>query len=374
MKNPYELLNQVDSRSEQYEEVQLNAAEKTRLKQSLQAKIKPRKKKNRKLLLAAAFILVTAGPLMLSNDQVWASLSKAGKQIELFFNKPENEFTGYKQMIEKTAADQDVHVTLNELMLDDGQILLSLNIKSTDPNRKTPIQPGELQVKIGELAFANAAYTLHRENKETEDGSWNYLYSFDLDHIDTNGDGVNDKAFQILDYMDSQKDYPVTITFQTMEYEKEHGTKSGKYSDSFGEIKGHWAFQTTVNGANIQSDTTVYRVDKEININEKGIEGTLKIKEIRVSPVSVKIHHTFEYKKGTSESHAIHLILKDEKGKLLLGSGTGESSLTLSEMSEEIELDHNIRKISITPSIFNYKTESQQPLKDQSFEVDVTKQ
>ncbi|KIL73160.1 DUF4179 domain-containing protein [Bacillus badius] len=373
MKHPYELFNQIDSKTEEYEEIELSAAEKNKLKQEMRASIKPRKKKNRKFLIAAAFVLAAASPVMLTNDHVWASLSKAGKQIELFFNKPENEFTGYKQTVDQTATDKNIHVTLNELMLDDGQVLLSLNIKADNGDQQKSVMPGQMQVKIGDFTFANSSYSVQPANEKTEDGSSNYLYSFDIDHIDTDGDGLMDEPFQILDHIDPQKDYPVSIQFNTMEYEKAGGAHSGKYSDSFGSIKGSWTFQTTVNGENIQSNTAVYRIDKKIHINEKNLKGVLKIEEIRVSPVSVKIRHTFEYTKGSSESHQVNLVVKDEKGHTLTGSGTGSGTDTLSEMNEELELTSDLEKLIITPSIFDNQKNNKKLLKDQSFEVNVTK-
>lgn len=377
MKHLYDLLNKVDMNVEEYEEVELSRAEKDRLVHTLRKRVHPPKKKYQKVFVAAAFVLATASPIMLSNDQVWASLSKAGKQIEQFFNKPENQFIGYKQKSEQTATDQNIDVTLNEFMLDDGQILLSLNVnaehlnkKALGANPKAPIRPGELIVNIGDVTFANSAHSVQLEDEKTEDGSWNYLYSFDLNSIDTDGDRVNDKDdFQILDHMDSNKEYGVDITFLSMEYEKEGGVHSGKYSDSFGQIKGNWAFKTKVNGENIKSDTEIYSVDKKIKIRDKDVEGILQIKEIRVSPVSLKIHYTFEYTKGDASRKNIDLRVEDGEGKRLLGSGTGTGTDKISTMDAEYPLDDNVAQIKITPVLFDYKSESEQILKDNAFDV-----
>ncbi|WP_338753179.1 DUF4179 domain-containing protein [Bacillus sp. FJAT-52991] len=382
MKHPYDLLNETKINVDEYEEVELSRAEKDRLLHTLQKNVQPRKKKPRKGFIAAAVALAVMSPFMLSNEHVWASLSKAGKQIEQFFNKPDNQFTGYKQKVEQVATDQNVAVTLNELMLDDGQVLLSLNVNAEQLDTKalgagedSPIRPGELIIKIGDMTFANSSHSIQLEDQKTEDGSWNYLYTFDLNSIDTDGDGINDKDnFQILDdYMNADKDYDVNIAFNTMEYEKKSGVHSGKYSDSFGQIKGNWAFQTTVNGGNIKSDTDVYYVDKEINIKEKDVEGILKIEEVRVSPVSLKVHYTFEYTKGNQMETNIDLRVEDEKGRLLTGSGTGGGTDTLSTMDIDIPLEDDIKQIKITPSLFDYERESSKDLKDQAFEVKLDK-
>ncbi|WP_203363567.1 DUF4179 domain-containing protein [Bacillus sp. REN10] len=382
MKNPYDLLNETQINVDEYEEVELNQAEKDRLLHTLQKSVQPRTKKPRKGLIAAAVALAMISPVMLSNEHVWASLSKAGKQIEQFFNKPDNQFIGYKQKIEQVAADKNVSVTLNELMLDDGQILLSLNVNAAQLDKLTlgagkssPIRPGDPIIQIGDVTFSNTAYDSQLEDEKTEDGSWNFLYSVDLTGIDTDGDGIIDKEnFQILDdYMNSDKDYDVNITFHTMEYEKKSGVHSGKYSDSFGQIKGNWAFQTTVNGTNIKSDTDVYYVDKEISIKEKDVEGILKIEEVRVSPVSLKLHYTFEYTKGSQMETNVDLLIEDEKGRRLTGSGTGTGTDTLSTMNIDIPLENDLKQIKITPTLFDYESESSKYLKDKAFELKLQK-
>lgn len=112
-----------------------------------------------------------------------------------------------------------------------------------------------------------------------------------LTQADTNGDGKIDvEGYNVLDHIDPNKNYQISAQFTSLEFEKNPGqTKSGNYRDSYGEIKGNWMVHTSVNGSKIIADTKVYPLNKEIPINENGIEGVLSIKEVRVSPVSIKI-------------------------------------------------------------------------------------
>lgn len=380
MKNPYDLLNETKINVDEYEEVELSQAEKDRLLHRLQTSIQPRKKKPRKGLIAAAVALVMVGPVMLSNEHVWASLSKAGNQIEQFFNKPDQQLTEYKQTSGQVATDQNIAVTLNEVLLDDGQLLMNLNInaeqldmKALEINKDIPIFPQELTLQIGDVTFNDSVggATYSSELDDKKDNNWNLLYSVDLSGIDTDGDGFNDKDnSEVLDkIMNASQDQDVQITFNAMEYHQ----KSGIFSKDapLAEIKGKWAFQTTVNAQKMKSDTNIYPINKEIHIKEENVEGILNIKEVRVSPVSLKIHYTFEYK--NEREKYISLQVEDEQGKVLDGSSTGDSAGTLSKMIREIPLEGNIEKIKITPDLFGTESGSTELLTDDSFEVELQK-
>ncbi|OZI12667.1 hypothetical protein CEW92_05800 [Bacillaceae bacterium SAS-127] len=380
MKNPYDLLNETQINVDEYEEVELSQAEKDRLLHTFQTSIQPRKKKTRKGLIAAAVALVMVGPVMLSNEHVWASLSKAGNQIEQFFNKPDQQLTEYKQTSGQVATDQNIAVTLNEVLLDDGQLLMNLNInaeqvdmKALEANEDFPIFPKNLTLQIGDVTFNDSAgsATYSSELDDKKDDNWDLLYSVDFSGVDTDGDGFNDKDnSEVLDtIMNASQDHDVQIAFNAMEYEK----KNGLFSDdaSFEQIKGNWAFQTTVNAQNMKSDTNIYPINKKIHVKEENVEGILNIKEARMSPVSLKIHYTFEYTKGNEMDNFIDLQVKDEQGKALNGSSTGDGTDTLSKMTREVPLESNIEKIKITPNLFG--TESDELLTDDAFEVELQK-
>ncbi|MGM7636680.1 DUF4179 domain-containing protein [Bacillus sp. Hm123] len=380
MKNPYDLLNETQINVDEYEEVELSQAEKDRLLHRLQTSIQPRKKKPRKGLIAAAVALVMVGPVMLSNEHVWASLSKAGNQIEQFFNKPDQQLTEYKQTSGQVATDQNIAVTLNEVLLDDGQLLMNLNInaeqldmKALKMNEDLPIFPKGLTLQIGDVTFNDSAgsATYSSELDDKNDNNWNLLYSVDFSGIDTDGDGFNDKDnSEVLDkIMNANQDHDIQIAFNAMQY----GKKGGLFSDdvSFEQIKGNWAFQTTVNAQKMKSDTNIYPINKEIHVKEENVEGILNIKEVRVSPVSLKIHYTFKYTKGNEMDNFIDLQIEGEQGKVLDGSSTGDGTDALSKMIKEIPLEGNIEKIKITPDLFGTENDASQLLTDNAFEVEL---
>ena len=100
MKNQYDLLNGSSVDFDEYEEIELTASEKKRMKKRLKRDIKPARKKARPLI-AAAVLLLAVTPVMMQNDTVWASAvrisQQIGQQIELLMNKPEGSLSSYKK-------------------------------------------------------------------------------------------------------------------------------------------------------------------------------------------------------------------------------------------------------------------------------------
>ncbi|MBY0004034.1 DUF4179 domain-containing protein [Priestia aryabhattai] len=384
MKNQYDLLNGSSIDVDEYEEIELTEREKKRMKKRLKREIKPVRKKVRPLI-AAAVLLLAVTPVMMKNETVWASAvrisQQLGQQIELLMNKPEGSLSSYKKAVNETATDQGIQVKVNEMMLDDGQVLLGLTISADEfrrtalgLNRNTPIRPGELRVKIGNMSFFDSASSIREEPIKNKDGSWDYLYTLKLTQADTNGDGKIDvKGYSVLDHIDPNKNYQISAQFTSLEFEKNPGqTKSGNYRDSYGEIKGNWTVHTSVNGSKIIADTKVYPLNKEIPISEKGIEGVLSIKEVRVSPVSIKMHYTFTSSNGSIRGGTdIGVKIKDQNGRDLSESGSGGGTDTVLERDDEYRNDKGVVMLRFVPYVSDYENDSSKDLTSDAFNLKV---
>ncbi|MCR8926206.1 DUF4179 domain-containing protein [Priestia megaterium] len=384
MKNQYDLLNGSSVDFDEYEEIELTANEKKRMKKRLKREIKPARKKARPLIAAAALLLAVT-PVMMQNETVWASAvrisQQIGQQIELLMNKPEGSLSSYKKTVNETATDQGIQVKVNELMLDDGQVLLGLTI-SADEFRRTalglnqdaPIRPGELRVKIGNMSFFDSASSIREEPIKNKDGSWNYLYALKLTQADTDGDGKIDvEGYSVLDHIDPNKNYQISAQFTSLEFEKNPAqAKSGDHRDSYGEIKGNWTIYTSVNGSKIIADTKVYPLNKEIPINENGIEGVLSIKEVRVSPVSIKMHYTFTASKGSTRGGTdVGVDIKDQNGRNLSESGSGGGTDRVIEMDGEYRNDKDVIMLRFIPYVSDHEKDWSKDLTSDAFNLKV---
>ncbi|MGF9889475.1 DUF4179 domain-containing protein [Priestia megaterium] len=384
MKNQYDLLNGSSIDFDEYEEIELTESEKKRMKKRLKREIKPARKKARPLI-AAAVLLLAVTPVMMQNETVWASAvrisQQIGQQIELLMNKPEGSLSSYKKTVNETATDQGIQIKVNEMMLDDGQVLLGLTISADEfrrtalgLNRDAPIRPGELRVKIGNMSFFDSASSIREEPIKNKDGSWNYLYALKLTQADTDGDGKIDvEGYNVLDHIDPNKNYQISAQFTSLDFEKNPGqTKSGNYRDSYGEIKGNWTVHTSVNGSKIIADTKVYPLNKKIPINEKGIKGVLSIKEVRVSPVSIKLHYTFTSSTGSIRGGTnVGVKIKDQNGRDLSESGSGGGTDRVLEMDEEYRNDKGVVMLRFVPYVSDYENDSSKDLTSDAFNLKV---
>ncbi|MEK4820906.1 DUF4179 domain-containing protein [Priestia sp. FSL R5-0680] len=384
MKNQYDLLNGSSVDFDEYEEIDLTASEKKRMKKRLKREIKPARKKARPLI-AAAVLLLAVTPVMMQNETVWASAvrisQQLGQQIEQLMNKPEGSLSSYKKAVNETATDQGIEVKVNELMLDDGQVLLGLTISADEIrrtalglNQNAPIRPGELRVKIGNMSFFDSASSIREEPIKNKDRSWDYLYALKLTQADTDGDGEIDvEGYSVLDHIDPSKNYQISAQFTSLELEKNPGqTKSGNYRDSYGEIKGNWTVHTSVNGSKIIADTEVYPLNKEIPISEKGIEGVLSIKEVRVSPVSIKMHYTFTSSNGSIRGGTdVGVDIKDQNGRNLSESGSGGGTDTVIERDDEYRNDKDVTMLRFIPYVSDYEKDWSKDLTSDAFNLKV---
>ncbi|NGY91898.1 DUF4179 domain-containing protein [Bacillus megaterium] len=384
MKNQYDLLNGSSVDFDEYEEIDLTASEKKRMKKRLKREIKPARKKARPLI-AAAVLLLAVTPVMMKNETVWASAMRIsqqiGQQIELLMKKPEGSLSSYKKAVNETAKEEGNQVKVNEKMLDEGKVVLGLRSRGDERrrkalglNRNTPIRPGELRVKIGNMSFFDSASSIREEPIKNKDGSWDYLYALKLTQADTNGDGKIDvEGYSVLDHIDPNKNYQISAQFTSLEFEKNPGqTKSGNYRDSYGEIKGNWTVHTSVNGSKIIADTKVYPLNKEIPISEKGIEGVLSIKEVRVSPVSIKMHYTFTSSNGSIRGGTdVGVDIKDQNGRNLSESGSGGGTDTVIEMDGEYRNDKDVTMLRFIPYVSEHEKDWSKDLTSDAFNLKV---
>lgn len=140
MKNKYELFNKIDIKDDYYETYTLSENEKENLFNNLIKDIKIEKetnKKSYKKVAVASILCLSISTVILSNDKVWALVENIGKQIESYLGKEENEYSGYKVQVDKTCEDKGIKLGLHEVLLDDGNILLSMNLDYSNFDEST---------------------------------------------------------------------------------------------------------------------------------------------------------------------------------------------------------------------------------------------
>ncbi|MDU4935112.1 MAG: DUF4179 domain-containing protein [Peptostreptococcaceae bacterium] len=381
MKNKFKMFNDTKIDESDYGDFNLSEKEKEKIKYRMISKINKDKKNYKKYITVASASLVIIGCMAFTNESTLAYIELIGERIEKFLGRDTQEFKGYKVSINETKEVGGLKINLSELMLDDGQMILSLNLDYSNFDLKKlgidkdSLIPKISAIEVNDLVYIGAACSTSNKKVKGEN-QINYLIKYSLTDIDTDGDKIGDTPYEVLDNIEENKDYKIKVNFKTLSYNTKNnignivGNGGSDKGDSYyvGEYPLNLTFETTLNGKNIMANTTVKKLNKKININEDNVKGLLTIEEVRISPVSVKIKYNFN---GEHESNmsAVSVMVVDEKGNNLFSSATGTGEGDMSYTRAEYELNGDEKKIIITPTVYDEKENKE--LKNQSIEINL---
>ncbi|MBQ8998876.1 MAG: DUF4179 domain-containing protein [Clostridium sp.] len=349
MDNKYKLFNDMSIDYNDYKQYTLSNNDKNRIFNSVNTEINKQNKlkKNKfKKLITASIVCVSISILTLSNDRVWAVFGNIGIQIEQYFGKTENEFNGYKVSVNKSVEDNGIKMTLYEVLLDDGQILLSMNMDHSqfdESSLKRGIYKNKnyywnkANVYIDNKKFIlDSSSTIFEKEKENKQ---DFLSTISLTSIDSNDDGYPDiENYQLIDNIDTNKDYEVKVVFEEIGIQQVGILPGAKY-DNFNNIDGNWEFNFTVNGSEIKGETKTYDINENIKIEDEAFKAELDIKMLRISPISIKLIYIikmedeYEFKK-----RYIDIELQDQDGNIIGYGSSGGGNTEGTYMNMELEV------------------------------------
>ena len=376
MKNKYELFNEINMQDEDYENYKLSQMEKDNIFINVSKNIKLEKNiRNKKYSKIAIVIILclSISNVALNNGKVWALVESIGKQIESYLGKKENEYTGYKISVNQVSEDKGIKLSLHEVLLDDGNILLSMNLdhsnfdesglkKGLYLNKNYYLPTATVYMDGKKFVETGGATKYEREKNNQQD----FLTSLNLERVDENDDGRADITdYQILDNIDPNKDYNIKVVFDEVGIHKV-GLIPRVIDDEFEFIKGKWEFKFTVNGKNIMREIKVYNINKEINIDDEDLKAKIYIKQLRVSPVSVKLTYTMNIEEGYQlNDKNIYIELLDQHGNHInIGGGSSENedgSLIEGSLEGNLENNKKLESIKILPYIYYREKNSDNP-------------
>lgn len=380
MKNKYELFNEINMQDEDYENYKLSQMEKDNIFINVSKNIKLEKNiRNKKYSKIAIVIILclSISNVALNNGKVWALVESIGKQIESYLGKKENEYTGYKISVNQVSEDKGIKLSLHEVLLDDGNILLSMNLdhsnfdesglkKGLYLNKNYYLPTATVYMDGKKFVETGGATKYEREKNNQQD----FLTSLNLERVDENDDGRADITdYQILDNIDPNKDYNIKVVFDEVGIHK-IGLIPRVIDDEFEFIKGKWEFKFTVNGKNIMRETKVYNINKEINIDDEDLKAKIYIKQLRVSPISVKLTYAMnieqEYPLNDKiNDKNIYIELLDQHGNYInVGGGSSENedgSLIEGSLEGNLENNKKLESIKILPYIYYREKNSDNP-------------
>ncbi|MFT4413319.1 DUF4179 domain-containing protein [Fredinandcohnia humi] len=332
MKNLFESLNDEKIKLLEFEEGQLTDIEKKATKKRIKAKLKSRSGyKKRIVALAASLAVITI--LGTNTKYTLADIPIIGIALEEFVYSQEGSLSDYKTVIGESVEDNGMKVTLNEIILDEGQLLISSTFHtdlSDEDLAYNWFSNIEVYMNGKKLDLGGGGRTESITNSAV-----NYFWS---------------SAIKPIKPKDNQQ---IKIVFNNLER-----------SDSRKFIKGKWSFEFTASGEKLIADKKSIPINKYFTL-EDGQK--VMVEELILTPVSTMITYKME-----DISNELYFRLEDQNGmKLQEISGQLSGDINLNRF---IALENNITKLRVIPYIYSNDSgvdKKEVILYDEIFEIDV---
>lgn len=332
MKNLFESLNDEKINLSEFEGAQLADIEKKATKKRIRAKLKNRSG-NKKRILAVAASLAVITILGMNSKYTLADIPIIGNALEKFVYSQEGSLNDYKTVIGESVKDNGMKVTLNEIILDEGQLLISSTFH-------TDLSDEDLAYNW----FSNIEVYMNGKKSDLGGGGGpkritnsavDYFWASDIKNINL------------------QDNQQFKIVFNNLER-----------SDSKKLIKGKWSFEFTASGEKLMADKKSIPVNKNFTL-ENGQKVT--VEELILTPVSTMITYKME-----DISNDLHFRLEDQNGMELEEFSAQTSGYN--NYNRFIALENNIIKLKVIPYIYSNDdrvNKKEVILYDEIFEIDV---
>lgn len=303
----YQMLNDVDSNSSDYENVSFSQTEAKSTYRTIKSRMYKRKKYSG--IAVAACCTLCLGAALLAGpfqSEVKAAVQNVTSYIGNFLGLKE-DIKPYEQIVGKSVTANGVTMTLNAVVLDRESLVVSL--LETHKEAATdliPVSlPGILKVN-GKEVPANGGGT----GQQVDDNAIEHVFELDLKGIDTS------------------KQLDIELQFVSIE-----------------ETGGDWKFAFQADGKALSKDTVNIPVDYSFTLAD---ESEMTLKELTKNAMGAKIHYTA---KNTSPNTAIVLEGTDDLGNevsFYLASGTNDGGIF--KLDNFIgNLDKDAASLTLTP-------------------------
>ncbi|GKU83042.1 DUF4179 domain-containing protein [Niallia sp. NCCP-28] len=331
MENLFERVNEENMDLSEFEGNPLTDVEKKAIKKRIKTKLKRKSGKKRKVFAAVASLSIILLIEMNSNYAL-ADIPVIGNALEKFVYSKEDSLHNYKTVIGETVEDNGMKVTLNEVLLDDGQLLISstfhtnLTNKDLDYNWFSDIDV-YINGKKSELSGGGGP-------NEITNSAVKYFWTTDLQNINMK---------------DNQK---IKIVFHNLER-----------SDAKKIIKGKWRFTFNASGKKLAANEKIIPIDRSFTLEDNQ---KVTIEKLIITPVSTKL----TYKINTADTD-LSFRMHDQNGVELQGFSASTSGYD--NYNRFIALQSTVPKLKVIPYITSYDEIdiNEKILYDKVFEIKV---
>lgn len=332
MKDLFASLNDVVIDFENYEDRRLTEPEKRKIKQRLTKLLRGRQPgKTRPIVTAAALLLVFCLGFtgIAQNPGVLAHIPLIGASLEGYIHSNRSDLQDYKTVIGTTVEDNGIEIRLNEVLLDNGRLVVSNTFRSYTVD----------------LERVSMTPTVYIDGKKIQMGSHGSMEKVDeftcLSNLSLDLEGVD--ISQMLN---------IRLSYNDMFY-----TDTGK------RVKGHWEdFEFSASGQKLMSETRTVVINRELHF-EDGQE--IVVKDLVISPFSTTLNYS-----SVNGSEHISFEIEDQDGNRQFANRAKVLSAESYNRFEQKSLE-KARRATIIPVRLNRDTGKFEPYPDQAFEVNL---
>lgn len=338
MKDVYQMLNEVDVDTMEYDIPELTRFEKKRMKKRIKKKIQKRTTKSRSKLWAisaAALIILSLGIGM--QPTALAKMPILGPLLEQYLGTDDGQtLESYKTILGQSIENEQGTITLNEVIIDEGRLLINSTFETRSDNVKLEnVNPFPAIFINGEEVSGNGGGDV----QQLGDSTYSLFSSMDVQALDLG------------------KPLDIKIIYEGMVpsmWDKEE-----------------WTFEFTASGE------TLLAVSKTIPINQ---QFSLKngqrvvVEELYLTPVSSTLKYRLYSNNDLDYEFDVRLLVEDEMGKIY--EPQEELTLTRDAYFRFEVLEEDISKLKVTPFVISgkegeEKTDYHEALNEEAFEVEI---
>lgn len=292
---------------------------------------------SRSILVACGLCIILIGSGFVSTGiaEALSNIPIIGSALEEFVYSKEHSLQDYKTVIGESVEDNGMKVTLNEVILDEGQLLISstfhteLTDEDLDYNWYSDI---EIYINGSELSLGEGGGP-----EAITHSTVNYFWAADLQNIKL------------------QDNHQIKIVFNNLER-----------SDSNKVTKGKWSFEFTASGEKLMANRKSIPIDNHF-ILEDGQK--IVVEELILTPVSTRLNYKMENMENGTD---LYFRFEDQNGVEI--QGLSAQTMGFSNYNRFVALENHVTKLKVIPYIYSDDTgedRNEKVLYDDIFEIDV---
>ncbi|SOC19468.1 uncharacterized protein DUF4179 [Ureibacillus xyleni] len=303
MKSVYDIFNNTNIDTSEYDQMELSEFEKRQIKHRVLEKIGVKKKTHNNKLVSCIAIVVMGGTILFSSPSAIAKIPIVGAFLEQYMlsdeetNKDLAVLKPYKTMVGQSITNEYGTMVLNEVLLDEGRLVISATINGNAANDISPFP------------------SIQIDGKEI-----------------TEGGGA------IKDIIDEDSSILITsMVVNDISLIDEHHIKLSYKTVNNKIIESPWEFEFKASGEVLANETTEIEINQSIKL-ENGQQ--VQVEKVVESPVSITVYYEMV---GALETWEYDVQFKafDENGEELVM----ESAKTMAKDSH-MRYKTNLKEIS----------------------------